>query len=144
MRTVDWGDTPASRSPRVNGVPILEREGLQDRGTIAALKRRRPGHATATVTIISAWLGVGRHRGTAPPGLPSTSAHAQCSEPVADVTLFRRNKATKIHQHRTENPRRGFSRFEGSTWLNFSNSAFSRKSKVETRKSKVKTPSQTL
>ena len=44
-------------------VPISEPKDLQDRGTIAALKRRRPGHATATVTIISAWLGVGRHRG---------------------------------------------------------------------------------
>ena len=83
---------------RTSMVPISEPKDLQDRGTIAALKRRRPGHATATVTIISAWLGVGRHRGTAPPGLPSTSAHAQCSEPVADVTLFRRNKSPKIHQ----------------------------------------------
>ena len=109
---------------RTSMVPISEPTDLQDRGTIAALKRRRPGHATATVTIISAWLGVGRHRGTAPPGLPSTSAQAQCSEPVADVTLFRRNKAPKIHQPRTENPCRGVSRFEGSTWLNFSNSAF--------------------
>ena len=107
-------------------VPISERKDLQDRGTIAALKRRRPGHATATVTMISVWLGVGRHRGTAPPGLASTSAQAQCAEPVADVTLFRRNKSPKIHQHRTENPRRGFSRFAGSTWLNFSNSAFLR------------------
>ena len=42
------------------------------------------------------------------------------------MTLFRRNKSPKIHQYRTENPRRGFSRFEGSTWLNFSNSVFLR------------------
>ena len=41
---------------------------------------------------------------------------AQCSEPVADVTLFRRNKSPKIHQPR----------FEGSSGLNFSNSAFLR------------------
>ena len=32
---------------------------------------------------------------------------AQCSEPVADVTLFRRNKSPKIHQPR----------FEGSSGL---------------------------
>ena len=111
---------------RASMVPISEPKRTCNRGTIAALKRRRPGHATATVTINSAWLGVGRHRGTAPPGLPGTLLCTQCSEPVADVTLFRRNKATKIHQHRTENPRRGFSRFEGSTGLNFSNSAFLR------------------
>ena len=111
---------------RTSMVPISEPTDLQDCGTIAALKRRRPGHATATVTIISAWLGVGRRRGTAPPGLPSTLLCTQCSEPVADVTLFRRNKSPKIHQPRTETPRRGFSRFKGSTGLNFINSAFLR------------------
>ena len=77
-------------------VPILEQKDLQDRGTIAALKRRRPAAegtpCTATVTIISAWLGVRRHRGMAPPGLPSTSAHAQCSEPPIQVT---KNTPTK-------------------------------------------------
>ena len=35
---------PQSRSPRVNGVPILVPKGLQDQATFAALKRRRPGH----------------------------------------------------------------------------------------------------
>ena len=98
-------------------VPISEPKDLQDRGTIAALKRRRPGHATATVTIISAWLGVGRHRGTAPPGLPSTSAQAQCAEPVADVTLFRRNKSPKYTNTGLKTPVEGFLASKGQLGL---------------------------
>ena len=48
------------------------------------------------MTIDSAWLGVERHRGTAPPGLPSTLC--RCSELVANVTPFRRNRSPKINQ----------------------------------------------
>ena len=77
-------------------VPILEPKDLQDRGTIAALKRRRPGHVTATARLLSVWFGVKQHRGTAPPGLPSTLC--RCSELVANVTPFRRNKSPKINQ----------------------------------------------
>ena len=47
---VPWGSSqaharhwacPQSRSPRVNGVPILDPKHLQDQATFAALKRRR-------------------------------------------------------------------------------------------------------
>ena len=77
-------------------VPISEPTDLQDRGTIAALKRRRSGHATATARLLSVWFGVKQLRGTAPPGLPSTLC--RCSELVANVTPFRRNKSPKINQ----------------------------------------------
>ena len=44
----------------------------------------------------SRYEGVKQHRGTAPPGLPSTLC--RCSELVADVTPFRRNRSPKINQ----------------------------------------------
>ena len=78
---------PESRSPRVEGVPILVPKDLQDQVTFAALKRRWPGHAAATARLSSVWFGVARHRGTAPPRWPAPSS-VGCSE-LSDVTVFR-------------------------------------------------------
>ena len=80
-----------SRSPRVNGVPILEHEGLQDQGTFAALKRRRRGHVIATGRLLSALHGAEWHRGTAPPGWPAPSS-ARCLK-LLDVFVFLRKVA---------------------------------------------------
>ena len=92
-------------------------------GAVVCLAGARHGHGDNSFCVVGCrttpWYGAAR---IAQHPLRS----AQCSELVADVTLFRRNKSPKIHQPRTENPRRGFSRFEGSTGLNFSNSAFLR------------------
>ena len=86
-------------------VPISEPNDLQDRGTTAALKRRRHGHGDNNFCVVGCrttpWYGAA--------GIAQHPLHsAQCSEPVADVTLFRRNKSPKIHQPR----------FEGSSGLN--------------------------
>ena len=75
----------------------------QDRGTIAALKRRRPGHATATAQLLSVWFGVGRQRGTAPPGCPARFS-ARLSE-LQDATLFRRKAADSHQKYTTKNRR---------------------------------------
>ena len=92
-----------SAGARTSMVPILEPKDLQDRGTTAALKRRRPGHATATARLLSVWFGVGRHCGTAPPGWPAPLPE-RCSE-LQDATLFRREVADSHQKYTTKNRR---------------------------------------
>ena len=116
---------PQSRSPRVNGADFGAEEDLQpwkNRSLETTTARARHGHGDNNFCVVGCrttpWYGAA--------GIAQHLCALLNALPVADVTLFRRNKAPKIHQNRTENPRRGFSRFEGSTWLNFSNSAFLR------------------
>ena len=92
---------PQSRSPRVNCVPISVPKDLQDQATFTALKQRRRRHATATARRLSAWLGVGRHHGTAPPGWPALFP-ARCPE-LQDATLFRRKAAGSHQKYTTKN-----------------------------------------
>ena len=107
---------PQSRSPHVNGADFGAdgpARPWNNRSLEMTTARARHGHGDNNFCVVGCrttpWYGAA--------GIAQHPLHsAPCSEPVADVTLFRRNKSPKIHQPR----------FEGSSGLNFSNRAFLR------------------